>query len=54
MRATSKRARLVMADKASRGTMPAPARASVAAISTFSQVANRFSSDQIRAISGRE
>ena len=54
MRATSKRARARIAASASRGTTPRSASTSVAAISTLSQVAKRFSSDQSRAISGRE
>ena len=54
MRATSKRAFALIAARASFGTTPRSTRTSVAAISTSSQVAKRFSSDQRRAISGRE
>jgi hypothetical protein len=54
IRATSKRAFSRMAASASGGTTPCPASTSVAAISTRSQVAKRFSSDQSRDISGRE
>ena len=54
MRATSKRARCLMAARASFGTTPRWASTSVVAISTFSQAPKRLSSDQIRAISGRE
>jgi hypothetical protein len=54
MRATSKRARSRIAWSASFGTTPRSASTSVVAISTRSQAPKRFSSDQIRAISGRE
>jgi len=53
MRCKSKSARLRMALAASFGTMPASARVSVAATSTVSQVRKRFSSLQMRPISGR-
>ena len=43
-----------MAARASAGTMPRSASTSVAAISTVEPGAKRFSSDQSRAISGRE
>jgi hypothetical protein len=54
MRRTSKRAFSRMAASALAGTTPRSTRASVAAISTRSQAAKRFSSDHSRAISGRE
>ena len=53
MRSTLKSARSRMAWAASLGTNPASARVSVAATSTASQVRKRFSSLQMRAISGR-
>ena len=53
MRSTRKSARSRMASAASFGTMPASASVSVAATSTASQVRKRFSSLQMRAISGR-
>ena len=54
MRATSKRALAFIAASASAGTTPRSTSTSVAAISTSSHVAKRFSSDHRRAISGRE
>ena len=53
IRATSTRAFRRMRAGASTGTLPMPAKASVASISISSHLSKRFSSDQIRAISGR-
>src|ERR1700690_3873521 len=52
MRSTLKLGRARIALAASLGTMPAAASVSVAATSTASQVRKRFSSLQMRAISG--
>src|ERR1700758_2433070 len=53
MRSTLKSARSRIALAAARGTIPASARVSVAAISTFSQARKRCSSLHIRPISAR-